>query len=620
MGFIRTSWSSATGWSWRVRTPAFGIEIRDEAGYSSVLADMRKNSERTLSMKVPYDSLVLRSVISEIERVLTGGVIQHITQPAPSDLVLSVRSQGASHLLLLSCDAATPRAHLTSVKRPNPPSPPAFCMACRKYLEGSRILSVAQRGFDRILDISAQDREGESLLLVAELMGKHSNLILVREEGRIADSAKRISHRQSRFREVLPGKRYVPPPAPTGGADPFLDAAAEIEKLGGQLPGEVEAVASRIQARFQGISPFLANELALRGMQKPLEDVWEEVFGAAARREWSPVLIRDSKAEPIGAYPFPSVQFPVQDQNSRPSIDTALDHFYSVALPRAAADAARHHLQVEIDRALAAKKKQVVSLERSVAETARAEEFKQNGELILANLYRIDPEAASVTVTDYYRPEGPERLIKLDPQLSAQDNAEAWFRRYRKARDGAERLEEQLRRMEGDIAGLQSVRGRVVDAPDLAAIQALRQSISAEGLLRLPPAGAAAQEKKRAEFDGKKIRTVTTVEGWEILVGENSEANDYLTTRVAAPTDLWLHVRANTSAHVLIRTRNQPQSVPASVLRQAAEIAARHSPAKHSSLVPVDYTLRKYVRKPRGSAPGAALYQNEKTIYVTPAD
>lgn len=571
-------------------------------------------------MRVPFDSLTLRAVTSELRRSLAGGVVQHVAQPAPTDLVISVRNHGATHQLLLSCDAAHPRAYLTNVKRPNPSSAPAFCMICRKFIEGARIVEVAQRGFDRILDITAQDREGERHTLIAELMGKHSNLILVHETGRIWDCAKRISNKKSRFREVLPGKAYVPPPQQEGLMDPFSVDAAAIEDLGSQMPDDLEAAASRLLGRFEGMSPFLANELALRARERPFAEVWDAIFGAAARGEWSPVVIRNEKSEPVGAYPFISAQFPATAQNLRPSIDTALDHYYSITLPRAVTDAARQQLRSEIDRALAAKKKSAVALERSLAETGRAEEFKETGELILANLYRIEPEAASITVTNYYKADAPESAISLDPSLSGQENAETWFRRYRKARDGADRIREQVERVRSEIAGLESVRGRFDENADLAAIQALRKELGAEHLLRPPTGGAAEQDKRRAQFDGKKIRSITTPEGWEILVGENSEANDFLTTRVAASNDLWFHVRANTSAHVVIRTRNQPQTVPQSVIKHAAEIAARHSPAKHSSLVPVDYALRKFVRKPRGSAVGAVTYQNEKTIYVTPAD
>lgn len=571
-------------------------------------------------MKVPFDSLTLRAVVLELRPLLERGVIQHIAQPAPADLVLTVRNHGANYALLLSCDAATPRAYITSVKRPNPPAAPAFCMACRKYLEGSLVERVDQREFDRILDLAVVDREGARFTLTAELMGKHSNLILGREDGRIIDSAKRISHRQSRFREVLPGKLYQAPPAPEGAADPFDVGPRDAEEFASQLPPDREARASRLQSRFQGMSPFLANEILERSQSSSLVATWDEVFGAAARGEWTPVVIRNDRGEPIGAYPIRTVQLPATHQNARESTNRALDHYYSIALPRAAIDAAKHQIVVEIDRAVAAKRKYAESLERSTAETARAEEFKETGELILANLYRIPPEADSVTLEDYYRPEAPERTVRLDPRLTAQENAEAWFRRYRKARDGASRLEEQLDRVRQEIAGLGSARGAVEELRDVPAVQALRKSLTEGHLLRPVGSGSAGQEKRAADFQGKKIRSVHTADGWEILVGENSEANDYLTSRVASPNDLWLHVRANASAHVVIRTRNQPLAVPPSVLRQAAEMAAKHSPAKHSSLVPVDYTLRKYVRKPRGSAPGAALYQNEKTIYVSPAE
>lgn len=590
-----------------------------------------RRAER-VAAHIPYDSLTLRAVTDELRCALVGGVVQHVAQPVETDLVLTLRHRGANHRLVLSCHATFARAHLTGAKRPNPPTPPPFCMVCRKHLEGARLVGVAQHGFDRLLVLDFEAPDGARFRLVAELMGKHSNLILTTDTGTILDAAKRITRRLSRFREVRPGLPYVLPPAPEGKIDPFEEVfrCCGVPVLGDQEPEhpnartsehlETESLAARLMAQYMGLSPFLATEIALRAAKGSLEEAWEEIFGAAKAGDWMPVVVRNERAEIVGAYPIPTVQFPAEAQHARDTLNIALDHYYSTALPRAARDAARHELETALERALRTREKQRQSLLRSLEETGRAEEHRRAGELLLANLHRIPPEAVSVVVTDYYEPNAPERAIPLDPAKSARENAEAYFRRYRKAKEGAQVLQTRLERVEEEMRALREAQERVAAAKDAETLQALRAEWVGQRLLRTEPTTDAevAPAKRAPDFQGRKIRVYHTPEGWDIYLGENSEANDYLTGRLAAPNDLWLHVRASASAHVVIRTGDRPQAVPRSVIERAALLAAQHSAAKHSSMVPVDCTLKKYVRRPRRAPSGTVVYQNEKTIYVSP--
>ncbi|HXG24243.1 MAG TPA: NFACT RNA binding domain-containing protein [Chthonomonadales bacterium] len=573
-----------------------------------------------MSTRISYDSLTLCAVSCELRRVLVQGVVQHIAQPTPLDVVLTVRHRGANHLLVLSCDSTFARAHLTNVKRPNPPTPPAFCMLLRKHLEGARISAVFQHDFDRVLELQFTASSSASYRLIVELMGKHSNIILVNEAGRVLDAAKRITRRLSRYREVLPGLPYLSPPAPEGKANPFAATPEEIATFAAQAPRDSEARIASLMAHFTGFSPFLAAEMVARESRGSLMEVWEEIFGAAQRGEWAPVLIRNEHAEPVGAYPFPTVQQPAEMQHPRDTINIALDHHYSVALPRAARDAASRNLEAALERAIRAKEKLRESLLRSLQEANHAQEWREMGELLLANLHRVEPMAESITVADYYAAGAPPRVIPLDPSKTPQENAEAYFRRYQKAKAGAERHREQLDRVAEELLALRAAQARLPEAKSLDAVRALQEELARTGLM--PPGQGVEppreQRMREPDFRGKKIRVYHTPEGWDIYVGENSEANDYLTTRIASPNDLWLHVRANTSAHTVIRTGNRPERVPPSVIRRAALLTAQHSPAKHSSLVQVDYTLRKYVRRPRGAPSGTVLYQHQKTIYVSP--
>ena len=567
-------------------------------------------------MKIPFDSLTLMAAAEEMRRALARGRIQRVTQPGELELLLTVRSGGANHLLTISADALFARAHLTYARRPNPPEPAAFCMICRKYLEGGIITAVEQRGFDRILDLSVETA-GQQLTLTAELMGKHSNVILISESGMVLDAIKRISPKKSRFRAIHPGSSYIQPPAPRGSQSPFEATTSDLDEL--QRMSDPEALAARLMGRFGGLSPFLADELALRGGQVSLNQAWAEIFTAASGSLWTPVLVRGEDSRSIGAYPFPTVQAPAADQHERTSMNIALDHHYGSALSGAERDAAVSGLSGEIERARAAREKKRDSLLRSLEEAGRAEESRRLGELLLANLHRIEPSSDSVTVEDHYALGSPPRTIPIDASRSPHENAENYFRKYRKSRDGAALHRDFLKRTEEDLRLLDAAMHSLQAAVDTDQIKELRRELASAGLLRSEEERAG-RDPRRKDFGGKRIRAVSTPEGWEVLVGENSEANDYLTTRVAGPNDLWLHVRATPSAHVVIRTRNEPFRVPQSVIKRAAILAAQHSPAKHSETVPVDYTLKKHVRRPRGAAPGAVLYQHEKTIHVSPRD
>lgn len=570
------------------------------------------------AVRIPFDSLTLRAVTEELKLLLIGGQIQDVRQPQPTEVMLGIRSRGQNRLLALSDDARFARVHLTTVKAPNAPTPPTFCMTLRKYLEGSLVLDIRQRGFDRIVEIDVGSRSNEeeivSVTLIAELMGKHSNLILVRPDGVILESAKRVSHRINRVREVLPGLTYEPPPEQKGKQGPFSAAAPEaLSELASAPP---EDLSRMLVERFIGVSPFLASEIADRAARTGLIDAWNATMGMAADNRFDPVVVRNVSGQILGAYPIGLETHPPELQEPAADLNSALDSAYTALTRRADQDAVAGELKGRIAQEIKRLEAQQKALERALDESDKAELHKQNAELILANLWRIEPEAASVTVQDYYQTDQPDRDIPLDPQLSPQENAEALFRRYRKARDNRQISLERSVTTADNLERLRDLQARVTTLATAEEARALRTEVVSTGLLKEPRTEVPGKE--RSDFEGHKIRRFTTADGYDLLFGESATANDYLTTKVASPNDLWLHVRAASGSHLIIRTNGKPDSIPQSVLEEAALLCARHSTQKHSSLVAVDYTLRKYVRKPRGSEPGAVLYQNEKTLHVTP--
>ena len=586
----------------------------------------------SLSLRVPFDSLTLAAVVGELRPLLMGGQIQDIRQPDPNELLLAIRSQGRNLTLLLCADARFARVHLTTERRPNSPTPSAFCIALRRHLENGRILDIRQRDFDRIFELDVQNLTDDGTqttnTLVAELMGKHSNLILVSERVTVLEAAKRISHRINRFRETLPGKPYLPPPVQAAEHDPRGPIEATIAFLQSLPLTDLteESLARILQANIAGMSPFLTQEIAFRtfhsahSLHDNLVAAWSDTVAAVINDFNRPCLLKQESHR--CAYPVEVKHLSVDQIVGNESLNVLLDTAYTAQIENAGREAALHELTTRFGREISKLEKQVLDLERTIAEGGRADSYQQQGDLLMAHLWKIEAGTTQTTVQDFYSPDQAERVIVLDPKLNPQENAQAYFRRAQKARDAQVRAHTHIAkvrlRLNGvSAAGKQFELDRRNPTSSAADVHAFQRKLIAEGVLREERSETTVQPSG-PDFQGHKIRRYTSPEGYEIYCGETATANDFLTTRVAAPNDLWLHVRASAGSHVVIRTKGAPDKVPQAVLLRAAMIAALHSTQKHSGLVPVDYTLKKHVRKPRGAAPGSVEVQREKTLHVAP--
>ena len=513
-------------------------------------------------MRALFDSLSLACVVDELQ-VLIGGQVQRISQPQPLQIVLSVfKSVVVEKHLLLDASPQWYRAHLTSTRAPNPPSPPAFCAALRKYLSGGRVTSITQRDSDRILDIRIQNND-EEYLLTAELMGKHANIILVSPENKILHAAKLITSKQSRVREVLPGREYLPPPAPT--------------------------------------------------IHKHIEP-----------HDWRPVILRDAQHQIVGASPVVREGF---DCEPRKSFNAALDEYYLDAVPRAEAQQQAKSLLGVINKAIKQKRLAWEQVQRGTSESSRAEQYRRWGELILAHLHQVKKQLESgsreVEVLDFYDEAGATIKIPLNEDLSPQENVNHFFARARHVEENAGELKKLEARLAGEVGALEAFQTRVENvtargcAPE--ELHNLRQIAEQKGWLRIDIERARSRAPlQESPFDGHKIKRFTSPDSYEVLVGENATANDYLVTRLSHSNDWWLHLRGGTSSHAIIKTNNAPDRVPLSTLLFAAKLVVARSVAQHAGWAEVDYTLRKYVRKPRKAAPGSVVHTNAKTLLVEP--
>jgi predicted ribosome quality control (RQC) complex YloA/Tae2 family protein len=563
-----------------------------------------------------YDGFLLSAIAAELRQTILRGRIQKIRQSSETDTLLEVRGVGHSHLLFISVDARFPRIYLTASPAKPLPEPPNFCMLMRKYAAGAFVTSIEQVGMDRILHIGLDSSEHGKLTLILEIMGKHSNLILVNSEAKILGAAKHVGSSISRYRQVLPGRDYIPPPGEPKIDPRSLDAPALDRLWEASFKDQPDAPAIRqwLMDKFSGFGPFLADELVARANDS--QDRLREEILQFREMAYESVFITDQKGAGLMVYPMPSVQYPADQQHPRASVNEALDALFRTLVTRTVLDEERVQTLTAIRRAAASRKQALKSIVRTVEESKKANRYKEIGEIIIGSLHAMEKGAKTVTLADFFDPEMREVEIELDEKLEPQANAERYFKRYRKARDAASTAESRRRQTESEMARLQSALEEAESATTVEALRGMRAALTSSGLLRQE----VAHDKPEGEFPGFRIRRFNTPDGWEILYGENSTSNDHLTQKVARPNDVWLHARQITGAHVVIRMAGRKPPAPYPVVVQAAKIAAMNCDAKHSSLVPVDYTLRKYVHKPRGSAPGFVIYRNEKTIDVNPKD
>ncbi len=552
--------------------------------------------------KIPFDSLTLAAVVAELS-AYAGGKVQKIWQPDEHSVALGIYKDGKEAVFYLSAHPVFARAHFITRRPTNMQPMPGLGVSLRARVDGSRFVSVDQMDFDRIIALNFETREGPHSL-VAELMGKHSNLMLLDPEGRVIAAAKWVGRSKSK-RPIQAMKLYDPPP---------------FERK----PSLMEATEGADVSLYQGASPFLRKLIgamdaqgaidapdamnaikAMDAMNARQPSALQMIQTVVASGAFSPVLV-----EGLGAYPI-TVSALGYAEVPKSSISVALEQYFDFAIRDAAISSLRESLLGQLRRVLQAREAGLRELSQAADMAKRAGSFQLMGELLLAFGSSISEGATSFEGQDY---EGNAVTIPLDPEKNYLENAELLFgkAKHAKAREGTVR--DQITRLSSDRDDLLAFISQIESAERLDRLQDLRDAARKRRWLNEPVSSG--KKKEERPFEGNRIRDLIGPSGFTILYGENSEANDYLLTRVAKPNDYWLHVRGSASAHAVIVTNNHPEKVSKEVIMFAAKIVVQHSPSKHSGYVPVDYTLRKYVRKPKGAAKGTALYTHEKTVHV----
>ena len=571
------------------------------------------------------DGAFLRHLKKEITDRALGARVDKIYQPNKEELVFLLRTRQEAFKLLLSARANSPRIHFTQYAPENPKVPPMLCMLLRKRLSGAKLVEVRQPGLERLLylDFDAANELGDKvrLSLVIEIMGKYSNIILVDGQGKIVDALKRVDEERSSQRLVQPGLAYELPPAQNKPC--MLECQPEeiVEAIVHQPKNQ--SLNKGILNALQGLSPVVCREIEHqvgRGQELFTRDLTQEqrerlrfflerLFTTVRDTAGEPYMVTKIKGKPMEFSFLNIVQYGTLASVSRwEDFSSLLDEFYE---ERDRQDRMRVKAQ-DLLRLLANASERLsrkINLQRGeLARSEDREHLRVCGDLINANLYRIERGSAFADLENFYD-ENRLMRVKLDPALNATQNAQKYYKEYRKAKTAQQVLGEQIAQAEQELLYVDSVFDCLSRAQSESELNEIRQELREEGYLK------AVRDKRKPPAPLAPLEFVSS-EGFRILVGRNNRQNDKLTLKQANNNDIWLHTKNIPGSHTIIVTGGrQPGDA---TLKEAAMLAAYHSRAKDSSQVPVDYTQVRYVSKPQGAKPGMVIYVHYQTLFVTP--
>ncbi|MDO4553926.1 MAG: NFACT RNA binding domain-containing protein [Lachnospiraceae bacterium] len=576
-----------------------------------------------------FDGFVISNLKQELSDCLIDGRINKIYQPEKDEIHLLIKNKRQNFRLLLSASASLPLIYLTGKQKSNPMTAPNFCMLLRKYIQNGRILKIEQPGMERILMISIEhtDELGDLCIkkLVIELMGKHSNLIFIDNEGRIIDSIKHISAQISSVREVLPGRNYILPPAQDkisitelSGFEMFQNRISQFS-----LP-----LTKALYSSFQGISPVMARELLFNAglaPDKTADSLSEEEMTALYKVTTDLAsLVCDGRFSPCIYYrekePVEFSSFPLKvceqseketDRKDFDSISQVLEAYYAEKEALTRIRQKSSDLRRIITTALERTQKKYDLQLKQLKDTTKREKYKIYGEMLHTYGYSIEKGAKSLTCTNYYNNE--EITIPLNPDLDPMENAKNFFARYNKLKRTYEALTELTVETKSQLLHLESI----LTALDIATLESdlieIREELMEYGYL-----------KRRGSKKGKNGRPAKSKplhyissDGFHMYVGKNNYQNDELSFKFANGKDMWFHAKGIAGSHVIVRLETA-DDLPDSTYEEAGRLAAFYSKGRNAPKVEIDYTRRKNLKKPPASKPGFVIYHTNYSMVSEP--
>ncbi len=545
------------------------------------------------------DGAFLHKIMAELKSALDCH-IDKIYQPSRDELVFSLRKKGFSKKLLISAKSGAQRVHFTENKYENPATPPMFCMLMRKYLSSARLVDITQPDLERVLIFvfSTSNEMGDivEIKLVCELIGGKANIILVNSEGKIID-ALRHSSVESGGRLILPTATYTLPEKPDK-LNPLTVSAKEIE---------AETENRSLLSAVEGFSPLICREIE---ESKDKTNALEKIL-ADIKINNTPILLYNPQGEPFDFTYTEIKQYGKQYKSTVfESFSALLDGFYTEKeIASRINTAARDIIKLLNSLKNRAEKRLAMRL-TELKKCENRENLRIYGELIKANLHSIEKGSTIARVPNYYSENMEIVSIPLDASLTPQNNANKYFKEYKKTYTAEQTLKELTQKDNEEIIYLESVLDSIERSTTLSDIAQIREELTDAKYIK------SQISRKKQTQNTNTFKEYSSIEGYKILVGKNNRQNDYLTTVLASKTDLWFHVKNIAGSHVIVFSGGK--AVSDETILQAGRLAAENSKAAKSSNVAVDYTPVKYVKKPNGAKPGMVIYKTNQTVYVTP--
>ncbi len=562
------------------------------------------------------DSFTISALEDELANAIIGGRIQDVIDVDALGIGLEIYANRQRHYLYLSADATQPRLHLVDAKlRRGLNQPTQLGLLLRRYVEGGLLTGLRQPAWERILEFELAGRGG-SYRLIAELMPRRANVLLV-QNGRILDCLKRVGPAENRYRLSLPNHDYVPPPPIRGQLNPANLSARDLQDLLASADKPSMQARRMLPGSILGMSPLLAREIVFRAEGDPqarvadsdserLYAAFRDVLAPLLQRRWQPGIGRV-----LGVPAFCSV-FPLThlDWQETETASAALQAYFGAIAGADAYQEAKKPVQNAINETRAKLRAKIESLRRGLRDDKERQRLKQSGELILAYQYAL--VLGQRELRAQYDPAGPELLVTLDPGRTPLENAQAYFRRYEKAKSAAQELPALIRETELELDFVDQLESDLGAAASWPEIDDVIQILQARGHWL----GA---RLKRIGGGGRQgpLRIVSR-DAYVIWVGRNSRQNEEVTFKKANAQDIWLHARDRPGAHVVIR--NDGRRISDALIAEAAAVAAWYSKGQSDAKVLVDYTRVKYVKAIKGAGPGMVTYRNESSLKVEPRD
>lgn len=548
-----------------------------------------------------FDGIVTKAIVTELQE-LVGSKIDKVHEPDKNTIVLGLYSQGKNYALNICIDAHNCRLNLTTHNKLNPLVAPNFCMLLRKHLIGGKISGIFMQGLERIVNIEIETinefNEIENKTLILELMGKHSNIILKNQNDIIIDAMRHIASNNS-YREILPSRIYTLPQSNKYEFTKLSGPEEFGEKL--EIDSTENDYAKKLSNTFTGISLSFAKSAVEQRELPEIYNYINEIINSEKLKfelEGSDYVLKLSDQE-----------------KEMFELNFFIDDFYFERETTEAFTNARNTMLRMILEVLKKYKNRLTSIDAKLQECDGMDKYRLYGELITANLYQLtNTHSDSIELYNYY--DNSNIKIPLDVKYSPSMNAKRYFKKYSKLKNAYKIVSEQKVETEKELNYIESIVYELEDSTCLEDVQDIFEEISENVVFKEK---LKRKEKKNKNQKKKKQQKFSPIEyevnGYKIYVGRNNKENDWLTLSFASKTDYWFHTKDVQGSHVILKADKE---VNDDILVKVAEIAAKHSKAKMSSNVPVDYCLVQFVKKPNGSKPGMVIFTNNKTLNVNP--